>query len=396
MQNFFPHLPVPLEPQVILPTVYVPQSLMDGIIQDALAHPPTETGMAMLGLELTGRNAILLMALIPDLENTVRNPGLFVNGGSDQIQIFKWLNEHWQELRTKNRVPGQIELWQPDGYLPAGDLPKELDVNLVHIGDWHKHPGMFKSLSGTDMNTIYDMITDPKIHRKQVLAPIVTVSGQRLAYIYNGTELVVSTGNQIQVNFHWVSEKIPDRYFDIQPVIVPDDSMPWLPPLPWHLRNLTRVRQELALIADHGWQYRLIERNMDADPTWEIVIAVDSPGWDKRALIITDWDYPRSRPKLLFIPKSQPKPSEVSEKKQNQFMAGIRTFREFIKRVMSLPRYDDLFDTYGTQIPVDSGPYLVHLIEEALQKGEIKDGKQPMGPGTQVSGTGSSETPAHH
>lgn len=293
-----------------IPTVVVPYRVLKAMVDETMAHPLTETGHAMVGIETASPLMIVVLGVVPDIEETMRHGGGFRQGGDDQVNIFRWLAYHWERQREASRQqPSDWQLGQP---VPKGYVPKQLDCALGHLGDWHRHPGGFGVPSTTDRRQAEEILHDQKGGRAQLLMPIVTISRDaRLVFRVQGPEVLIQDiGPEVRIRWFYASRELVskplggERIIQVPPVIVPNEQLPWLPPVPWHLMDPWRLRRELASLKEKGCQVGMAVKEMGGDPLIrEICFGVDHPDWKKRLLIITSWDYPRSKPVTRVFPK---------------------------------------------------------------------------------------------
>lgn len=367
--------------EVKIPTVYLPQRVLDAIADETLAHPRTETGQAFVGIELD--DALFILGTIPDIVDTVRLPGFFRLGGQDQVEIFRWLNLHWEAMKQGSHSQDQPG-WTIGKDIPLGSIPPELDLPLSVVGYWHRHPGDFRDLSSTDMRQVNDMLNDPMAQRTQVLAPIVTYDRQeRLIMSYDGDDLILrSVIDEMRITFHYFQRGV--RLL-VKPIIVPDTHVPWLPPLPWHLADLKRMRTELALLKQAGYKVRWQVREMDGDPVQEIIFALDREDWNKRLVLVTDWDYPESRPRILEFPKdpSQAPATQATEANAGNSIRKGESLLKWLRRLMKR-QPQDLFQTDRPvqRLPWDKNLYLVDLVAAH----EAQEGGPHVGSGSETPG----------
>lgn len=317
------------EPPVKIPQVLLTERVIQEQFEESIAHEPTETGEAMVGLELPDRNMIIILGTIPDFQTTIRNPGGLDIGGRNQQEVYKWLMVHWNRMREKSRA-NQPD-WVPGNIIPFGVVPKEMDKALCYLGDWHKHPGGMNYPSSTDYNTAKDRLSAKDEKRNQVLAPIVTMYGGRVfSHQLVGDHVrLTSDGPVIHVNWYYLNRDIVKKnpsgwqlfnrdgdtsgFAKINPVIVPDAQMPWLAPLPWHLANPELFRLELGKIRQKGYEVHV--QTAFLDDKWgnpniqKVCFIVDHPAWKtQRLLLKTQFDYPytRSEPHFKLVNKVVP------------------------------------------------------------------------------------------
>ncbi len=358
--------------QVIpVPQLIIGRNVIYHMVKEAGEHPPTETGQALLGIERPGE--IIVFGVIPDLLDTVREPGLFQQGGMDQVEIYRWLNDHWKAMRSKSRTPNQQTGWNYTVPIPKGTIPVELDNDLEHIGDWHKHPGRYTQLSGTDLGVIRRFLSAQDAPRDQILTPIITTSQASLDYSFNSGEMEsnIVSGDRVHIVWYWTgrNSKQPVR---LNPIIVSNDNLPWLPPLPWHLSNINRMRTELALLQQLGVDVRWTVKEMDDDPEMEVIFGLDHPSWKNQVVLITDWDYPHSVPKIKMFAKKDPAASTQAQH-QKQQSSMIDSFWSSVQRWLAGSREPNIFEPRELvwRNRWDQNIYLVDILWDLDQKGHL-------------------------
>lgn len=342
----------------VVPRLVIPERLISAMVVETLAFPITETGETMIGIEAPGLIAVL--GTIPDALDTVRDPSLFRLGGADQVEVYNWYNSHWEAMRAK-QLPGDL-LWQLGSVIPKGVIPNSLNFPLAVVGDWHRHPGTYKVLSGTDMRTIDSILRDKEQQREQWLGPIL-IHDPNYQYVHNvsGQELVIAhTGNEFKVNWYFRHRGCPEIH-QLTPEVVPDNQLPWIPPLPWHLRDIQRMRLEINFLTQAGCKVAWNAREAGGDPfVQEIVFGLTHPSWDKRLLIITGHDYPVSQPRVQIMGNGKAKAPAVQAKPPQGRVEAF--FTNLNRRVWG--RDQDIWRTegLGQRMPWDKNRYLVDLV----------------------------------
>lgn len=364
-----------LHPKYVPPKLIVPERVIRAMVDETLNHPPTETGQSLVGLE-SNPETIIVLGIIPDILDTLRQPGLFSLGGTDQVEIFRWLNRHWEAMR-KTPSSGLLPPWQLGQIIPKGTIPKELNFPLRIVGDWHRHPGLYKTLSAQDVGTIVSILADPAQKRRQYLTPIAVFEQKRdMTWSLSGNELVVNQStNRIRINWWFSSTSTPLKIHHLVPLIVPDNQLPWLPPIAWHLTDINRMRTELALLNDAGYNVRWTTKEINGDVyVQEVVFGIDHPSWQKRLLIVTQWDYPKSLPnyQLLEKPDIETQKAAKPEKESNM----LQDLFSWLQRVISRPQ-TDIWKSTSPARRWDRQLYLVDVVKEldSELKGGIDESK---------------------
>ena len=371
-------------PPAILPQLIIPERIIHYIAEEAMAHQPTETGQALLGVRT--QTQIIGWTVIPDLTDTIREWGYFEQGGSDQVEVLKWLRAHWDEMRLKSRKTNQLSGWTSQTQIPAGMVPVELDLPLQHFGDWHKHPEFLKTLSGTDLGTIHNDMFSRETRRTEWVAPIITTSSDGLKLVLSmndgsGQEISGTFQMAIQQNWYYLRKNDPITH-PIKPLIVEDQYVPWAPPLPWYLTDLGRLQYEVQELRNLGCEVRWTPKQMDTDLEFEIIFGVDHPEWTTRLMIITQWNYPYSLPAVRKYPKAQlqvaNQTANTSEKIKIDPLGKIKNLQQWLWNVMYGPGYNST-DFYAPKEQLFQKPWkkeriLADLVLEMGQRGELING----------------------
>jgi|GEM_PF-6503290 len=285
------------------PTLIIPRRIFVDIAYESTQHPSTETGAALIGVET--KDLIVVIATIPDIVNIHRSAGLFKNGGDYQAEVFRWYQKHWNMARKKSRQMTQIN-WTPSTPLPDGYIPPELDLDLAYLGDWHKHPGSMTHLSGTDIATIRQILSDRTESREQILSPIVTFYkggnfGRRLDISKN--QVIMSSGDEFRINWYYTHRN--SRTTEIVPFPVSNKNVPTLPPVSWYLTDPQRFDDELLYLGMQGFETAWRVADINNDSVCEMVFAVNSPNWSKQVIVSTSWDYPKTHATIFITDKVQ-------------------------------------------------------------------------------------------
>jgi hypothetical protein len=327
-----------------LPRVIVAQRVIDKMVRGALLYPEPETGEAMIGLVVpqTGQQEpdIYILDTISPGERAVREWGKFEQGDDWQGDVFQWLYVNWETLREIRRR----------SYGSA--LAAKWDTPLMHVGDWHKHPGDMTFPSGGDAKTAWSIITDSEVPAQHIVAPIVTLyplltegekaAEQEIETTVTSEEIprpqestakeepspaeeleearaeedievleadsnqaikvpLVEAGWEIQINF-WYMSKRSKRFQPLTPTIWPDDRLPGLPPIAWHLAHPHRFDQEYSLLTQAGYTVDVVRWDADGKPPYEICFSIYRPGSSYVILVVTPVDYPAHMPALRTAP----------------------------------------------------------------------------------------------
>jgi hypothetical protein len=315
-----------------LPRVIVTQRVIDKIVRGALLYTEPETGEAMIGLVVprAGRSEpdIYILDTISPGEHTVREWGMFEQGDDWQGDVFQWLHDNWEVFRELRR----------GSYGKA--LAAKWDAPLMHVGDWHKHPGDMTNPSGGDNKTGRDMIADSETPIEQLVVPIATIyplqsAGQVEMAAVEPEPVPVATeaaeaavtpeptveevepapppvsqaviipredaGWSIRIDF-WYMSRRNKKFVSVKPEIWSDDRLPSLPPVAWHLAHPKRFDQEYGLLVQAGYVVDVVRWDADGRPPYEICFSVYKPGSSQVILMVTSVDYPSQMPAVRTAP----------------------------------------------------------------------------------------------
>ncbi|MBN2304102.1 MAG: hypothetical protein JXQ72_06490 [Anaerolineae bacterium] len=331
-----------------MPRVILAQRVIDKILRGALLYPEPETGEALIGLVVPqeGRSEpdIYVLDTIGPGEDAVREWGMFEQGNDYQADVFNWLHNNWEAFR---------ELRRPS-YGSA--LAAKWDVPLMHVGDWHKQPGDMVEPSTGDAQTAHRMISDSETPVTHLVAPIVTmyrlVESESLDTAASGDavddvndedesardqpsessselssetspesvdeEIVMSDampkesaraiikalpddGWIVRMDFWYMSKRIR-HFIELQPVVWPDDRLPRLPSVAWHLEHPHRFDQERDLLRENDYVIDVVRWDADGKPPYEICFSVYKPGSEHVIILVTAVDYPAQQPALRVAP----------------------------------------------------------------------------------------------
>lgn len=311
-----------------LPRVFVAERVIEKMLRGALLYPEPETGEAMIGLiipqPMRPEPDIYILDTISPGEHAVRQWGMFEQGSDWQADVFNWLHDNWESFRDLRR----------SSYGSA--LAAKWDAPLAHVGDWHKQPGDMTEPSAGDEETAQDMISDPETPTQQLVAPIVTMYALRKAPppapeptpaeaeaenaappasevkppkpdpLQNPPPSAIvrrleDKGWAIRIDFWYRSRRIKPLT-PIVPTIWPDDRLPGLPPVAWHLQYARRFEQEFSLLKQAGYAVDVVRWDADGRPPYEICFSVYKPGSKRVFVLVTPVDYPAQMPALRVAP----------------------------------------------------------------------------------------------
>jgi hypothetical protein len=321
------------EQLVAVPRVIFAQRVIDKMVQNAMLYGE-ETGEAMVGLVLPqpapAEPDIYVLDTISPGENVVRERFMFEQGDDWQGDVFQWMYVNWDAFRDLRRT----------SYGKA--LAAKWDTPLVHVGDWHKHPGDMVETSGGDLETARSLIMDSEMPVDRLVAPIVTVwplnpieeepeveldiekeeetseakvEDQVIETLDTKEEVkeeeklparalafdLPDKGRRIRIDFWYLSKRHRD-FVAIKPEIWANDRLPSLPPVAWHLQYPKRFDQEYNLLTEAGYAVDTVRWDADGKPPYEICFSIYKPGSDHVILLITPADYPARMPAIRTAP----------------------------------------------------------------------------------------------
>jgi hypothetical protein len=321
------------------PRVILAERVVDKMMRGALLYPEPETGEAMIGLIVaqSGRLEpdIYVMDTISPGDQAVRHWGMFEQGSDWQADVFNWLHDNWEAFRGLRR----------SSYGSA--MAAKWDLPLMHVGDWHKQPGDMTEPSGGDEQTARAMINDVETPLQHIVAPIVTMYALKPTQpVIPAVEVVTEASADVEeieaeaeqiieeemeemmlapeemlknpppsaivrtldkegwivrVDF-WYMSKRNKRFVPVNPVIWPDDRMPALPPVAWHLQHPKRFDQEYDLLTQAGYAVDVVRWDADGRPPYEICFSVYKPGSKRVIVLVTPVDYPVQMPAMRIAP----------------------------------------------------------------------------------------------
>jgi len=331
------------------PRVMLAQRVVDKIVRGGLLYPEMETGEAMVGLVVPNAARqepdIYILDTLGAGEHAVREWGMFELGGEWQGDAFHWLHVNWEAFREVRRP----------SYGRA--LAAKWDHPLNYVGDWHKQPGAMTAPSSGDLHQARKIIQDRAAPEQQLVAPIVTLyplapPAETLARMPRADEVtpgpngesappaaadsatpqaaaetpplpeaaveiapapgtqnaerailrpLAEAGVLVRIDF-WYMSRRTRGFIRVQPTVLPDDQLPRLPPLSWHLARTRRFDQEHKLLLEAGYTVDVVRWDADGMPPFEIVFAVYKPGSRHVILLVTSTDYPSEMPAVRVAP----------------------------------------------------------------------------------------------
>lgn len=285
----------------IVPNLVVSQRVVDRVVKAAQSFLADETGETMVGLVVDTNQSddlptlYVLDCIAPD-ESTIRRSHMFEQGDELQGDIFVWLYENWHTY---------LELGKDMSGKPIKDLWK---APLKHLGDWHKQPGYMIQPSGGDLMTALHIMDDPENDFEFLLVPIVTLGHASVTseegMTVNYFTVPMDDGTSLRMDWWYIHRDV--RIFQpITPQIVPHEELPALTPYPWHVLDQDLLDEEVGLLSDDGMFLigsTTVLWEVDGDLPLEICFMVARGGRNEVFLVVTDWNYPESKPTVRMAP----------------------------------------------------------------------------------------------
>jgi hypothetical protein len=332
-----------------LPRVTIAQRVIDKMVKNALIYE-TETGEALIGLPVpvTGRlepDLVVLETITPD-NTAVRKYAYFEQGDDLQGDIMNWLHYNWNDYRQ----------------MPGTNIKPNYNVALDHLGDWHKHPGALTEPSWGDLETALAHVMDKEAGKPYLLAILATVWDRTLAHATDEAEAIYFGEQPIKVDIDanttvrldcWYMSRRTKRFVHLTPTVAANADLPALPIVSWHLNNTERFQQEFKAITGAGYTVSVDEYDTDGIPPRELCLTLAKRGAPNIEIVITNADFPNTRPNVWTVPMSQLK--DIPE--------GADVFVELWKRAKAVPEsdYPAHWDTNSSILE------LVRVVEQNLK-----------------------------
>lgn len=276
--------------------VHVSPRVLDRMKRGAVMYLNEETGEAVVGVmqppPQRGRFPLMyLLETIPP-RDAIRQWAMFSQGDDWQGAIFNWLNENWEvyrELRRRSYGKAAGQKW---------DLP------LLHLGDWHKQPGMVQP-SGADFRTAKQFLKDNQ--QEHLIAPIVTfVEETDDIPVQPNTLLCKDVSPGVRIDFWGIGRK--DRAFiPLKPVMGLGYGLPRLPEAVWWLDDSVRMDLEINALEKDGLTIMdIAQYNADGMPPLETCFVLYRPGAYRVLIAITPHTYPKKAPLWRTAPIVRP------------------------------------------------------------------------------------------
>ncbi len=275
-----------------VPNLVVAQRVIDRMMAAVQSYLEDETGEAMVGIVAESAHGgtptlYVLDTIAPD-SSAIRHYHTFQQGDERQDEILYWWRENWRAYRAT-----------------LDPLKKKWDAPLHHLGDWHKQPGFMIQPSMGDLMTALEWIADSENALGFMLAPIVTLGHEPNDDAGGVTTsfLLIPDKDGTNVRVDWWFIDLKSRGFvPITPTVYPNDQLPALPPIPWHLGAEERFDLECRRLKDHGIFLSLSLWNADDQTPLDVCLLTARADWDHMLLLITPHDYPAHPPRARIAP----------------------------------------------------------------------------------------------
>lgn len=315
MRTFFP--------AGALPKLTIAQRVIDKIVQNALIYQ-TETGESLIGFRIPTADRpepdLYVLETIPPDESAIRGAVVFEQGDDEQGDKFVWYSDNWR-LLLRPKLAGTS--W---------------DAPLVHLGDWHKHPGDLTTPSGGDAETAREYISDEHAGAPQLLVILATVWDQwmleevggvrallphEITELFGPLETITKTRKVdqnsdytlripiennliVRIDFWYMSQQVR-RFTRLKPNVVPNSAMPELVPMNWHLADADRLTRESLALDKANYAVEVKQFDTDHQAPLKICFALAKRGSSHILIFIAPPDYPNSKPLVRLTPMSAAK-----------------------------------------------------------------------------------------
>ena len=344
LRNLFNRSPRPARP----PQVTIAQRVIDKIVANAL-HYATETGESLVGLVIPSQerqepDLYVLDTIAPD-ESAIREGAYFEQGDDLQGDTFNWLYDNWELLRRQQ------------GGLSGTPASGRWNVPLMHLGDWHKHPGTYFQPSLGDLDTAREQLFERGSTTTLVLVMLATVwdngtaaasaaaesppadagsvdaeaedsldeqailagldildeldDPDELEVVVEPSDETAITPLRVPIDAHtvvridcWYMSRNIRRFVHLAPTVIPDADLPALPPIGWHLRAPTRMRAEVDALTREGYAVSIEQLDADNRPPLEICLSLARRDSQHILIVVTMFDYPETIPAVRVVPMS--------------------------------------------------------------------------------------------
>jgi hypothetical protein len=284
----------------IVPNLILSQRVVDKMNAAAQKFLADETGEAMIGFVVPAPEnseempTIYVLDTISPDETAVRQSHTFQQGDEIQDEIIWWLQENWRAYRQLGRDAA------------GNKIDRKFQVPLRYVGDWHKQPGYMIAPSGGDLMTALAWLDDDSNNMEYLLVPIVTLGHPPTTMDSNAhvNYMTVKQPNNTLLRVDWWYIHRDVRMFQpIRPVVVPEKELPALTKYPWHLVDEDRFHHEYDLL-ELNCMYisSIVLWESEGVVPLEICLMLVRPNVARVFLVITDWNYPNTPPRVRTAP----------------------------------------------------------------------------------------------
>ena len=285
------------------PRVIVAERVIRKIARGATLYLDEETAEALVGLVVPNEQGepdlVVLDTIAPDQAAIDRGSYMVAQGDDLQDEIMYSLAINWRRFRAH---PASDDTAASPEIAEAA----RWDVPLRYLGDWHKQPGEMFWPSGGDLQTAQAIVRDADNDMPQIVAPIVTLApAWDPAVGPPGDEFDVyatqEDGPDVRINFWYLSRKMR-QFVAARPEVLPDDQLPALPPLNWHLIDHDRFHEECDLLSDDGLALSVTEWDADGQAPMELCFMIGRIGGQHVLILVTGRDFPQAAPEVRTAP----------------------------------------------------------------------------------------------
>ncbi|MBN1679360.1 MAG: hypothetical protein JW966_03660 [Anaerolineae bacterium] len=344
-----------------IPQVILAQRVVDKMVRGALLYPDPETGEALIGLIVPrGENQepdIYVLDTIGPGEDAVREWGMFEQGNDWQADVFNWLYANWETFRDLRRSsygralaakwdvplshvgdwhkqPGDMTAPSPGDAQTArrmiGDSETPVEHIVAPIVTLYPLAGETEAEPDADVDTNTDVDTGSEELSPEKQQPLAAESEPESSsptpaeseeiqesgdndddndepVAQNGSKTntlsvaLTDEGWTVRIDFWYMSKRVK-RFVPVTPAVWPDDRLPGLPPIAWHLVHTKRFEQELTLLTDAKYIVDVVQWDADGKPPYEICFSAYHPGSKRVILLVTTADYPNDMPAVRLAP----------------------------------------------------------------------------------------------
>lgn len=279
-----------------MPELYIAQRVIDKMQIAANAFVEDETGEAMVGLLIAGRERdrlCVLDTISPDA-SAVRQLHTFQQGDELQDEIMWWWRENWDMEFRPSRGRGWF------------NKRREWDTPLRYLGDWHKQPGHMIAPSGGDLQTALGWLDEAPDDVPFLLVPIVTLDHPATIdpapADVNYVLVDQGDGSALRVDW-WYVHRDWGMFQPITPKVIENADLPELAPVAWHLKDQDRAADEWEALEDGDFAITVLLADIDNAPPLEVCIsAARLNGAEQIYLVATPYNYPHAPPQMRLAP----------------------------------------------------------------------------------------------